>query len=40
MTTTVVGGQVKTASVYTAGEAFDAQDFLASLAPEHLTLKM
>ena len=36
----VVGGQAKTAGVYTAGEAFDAADFLASLCPEHLSLDM
>ncbi|WP_411886120.1 saccharopine dehydrogenase family protein [Polaromonas sp. YR568] len=36
----VVGGQVKTAGVFTAGEAFDARDFLASLSPEHLRVEM
>jgi len=36
----VVGGQVKTAGVYTAGEVFDAADFLASLCPEHLSVDM
>lgn len=34
----VVSGQVKSAGVFTAGEAFDARDFLASLSPEHLNL--
>ncbi|MDH6167667.1 short subunit dehydrogenase-like uncharacterized protein [Variovorax boronicumulans] len=33
----VVGGQVKTPGVLTAGEAFDARDFLASLSPGHLS---
>ncbi len=32
----VLGGQVKTTGVLTAGEAFDARDFLASLCPTHL----
>lgn len=36
----VLGGQVDTAGVLTAGEAFDAQDFLASLCPAHLSLEM
>ena len=36
----VLGGQVKTTGVLTAGEAFDAQDFLASLSPTHLSLEM
>jgi saccharopine dehydrogenase-like NADP-dependent oxidoreductase len=36
----VVGGQVATAGVFTAGEAFDARDFLASLCPEHLSLEI
>lgn len=36
----VVSGQVKTAGVLTAGEAFDARDFLASLSPEHLSLEI
>jgi saccharopine dehydrogenase-like NADP-dependent oxidoreductase len=37
----VLGGQVKTTTgVLTAGEAFDAQDFLASLSPMHLSLEM
>jgi saccharopine dehydrogenase-like NADP-dependent oxidoreductase len=35
----VVGGQVQTAGVFTAGEAFDARDFLASLCPEHLSVE-
>ncbi len=34
----VLHGEVKTAGVFTAGEAFDARDFLASLCPEHLLL--
>lgn len=34
----VVRGEVKTAEVFTAGEASDARDFLASLCPEHLLL--
>lgn len=34
----VVRGEVKTAGVFTAGEDFDAWDFLASLCPEHLLL--
>ncbi|OOG41005.1 trans-acting enoyl reductase family protein [Polaromonas sp. A23] len=38
--TRVVSGQVKTAGVFTAGEAFDAKDFLASLCPAHLSLKI
>lgn len=37
--TRVVGGQVKTAGVFTAGEAFDARDFLASLCPQHLSVE-
>ena len=36
----VVGGLVKTAGVFTAGEAFDARDFLASLCPDHLSLEI
>jgi saccharopine dehydrogenase-like NADP-dependent oxidoreductase len=36
----VVGGEVKTAGVFTAGEAFDAQAFLRSLQPEHLQFSM
>lgn len=34
----VVNGLVKAPGVYTAGEAFDARDFLAALCPEHLTV--
>ncbi|MDO8770160.1 MAG: saccharopine dehydrogenase NADP-binding domain-containing protein [Burkholderiaceae bacterium] len=34
----VLRGEVQTAGVFTAGEAFDARDFLASLCPEHLSL--
>lgn len=34
----VLRGEVKTAGVFTAGEAFDARDFLAALCPEHLSL--
>jgi len=36
----VVAGEVKTAGVFTAGEAFDARNFLASLSPAHLSLEM
>jgi saccharopine dehydrogenase-like NADP-dependent oxidoreductase len=36
----VVGGQVKAAGVFTAGEAFDARDFLASLSPDHLSVEI
>jgi len=36
----VVGGQVATPGVLTAGEAFDARDFLASLSPEHLAFEI
>ncbi|UUZ68579.1 hypothetical protein LP416_00690 [Polaromonas sp. P2-4] len=36
----VVSGQVKQAGVFTAGEAFDARDFLASLCPGHLSLEI
>jgi saccharopine dehydrogenase-like NADP-dependent oxidoreductase len=36
----VLGGQVKKAGVFTAGEAFDARDFLASLSPRHLSLEI
>jgi Saccharopine dehydrogenase NADP binding domain len=35
----VVGGLVKTAGAFTAGEAFDARDFLMSLSPEPLALR-
>ena len=34
----VIGGLVKAPGVYTAGEAFDARDFLAALCPAHLTV--
>jgi short subunit dehydrogenase-like uncharacterized protein len=36
----VVGGQVKTPGVLTAGQAFDARDFLASLCPENLSFEI
>ena len=36
----VLRGEVKTAGVFTAGEAFDARDFLAALCPEHLLLEI
>lgn len=36
----VVGGKIKKAGVFTAGEAFDARDFLAALCPEHLSLEI
>jgi len=36
----VVAGGVRAAGVFTAGEAFDARDFLASLVPGHLSLEM
>ena len=39
-TARVVGGHVKTPGVFTAGEAFDARDFLASLSPEHLSVEI
>ncbi len=39
-TTRVVSGMVGTAGVLTAGEAFDARDFLRSLCPEHLALEI
>jgi hypothetical protein len=35
----IVGGLVKTPGVVTAGQAFDARDFLRALCPEHLTLE-
>ena len=38
--TRVLGGEVKTPGVLTAGQAFDARDFLASLQPEHLQFSM
>ncbi len=34
----VLRGEVKTAGVFTAGEAFDARDFLEAMCPEHLLL--
>ena len=34
----VLRGEVKTAGVFTAGQAFDARDFLAALCPKHLLL--
>lgn len=36
----IVSGQVKKAGVFTAGEAFDARDFLKALCPEHLAVEM
>jgi hypothetical protein len=36
----VVGGQVKTPGAFSAGEAFDARDFLTSLSPEPLSLSL
>ncbi|SDM80339.1 trans-acting enoyl reductase family protein [Polaromonas sp. JS666] len=36
----VVAGQVKGAGVFTAGEAFDARDFLASLSPANLSVEL
>lgn len=36
----VLRGEVKTAGVFTAGEAFDARDFLAALCPKHLLLEI
>ena len=36
----VVSGAVKRTGVLAAGEAFDARDFLRSLAPEHLSLEI
>jgi len=38
--TRVAAGQVTSAGVFTAGEAFDARDFLASLYPAHLSLEI
>jgi hypothetical protein len=34
-----VNGLIKTTGAVAAGEAFDAQDFLKSLAPSHLSLE-
>jgi hypothetical protein len=34
----VVSGEVATPGAYTAGQAFDAQDFLTALSPEPLRL--
>ena len=36
----VVSGQVKKSGVFTAGEAFDAREFLATLDPEHLAVEI
>jgi NAD(P)-dependent dehydrogenase (short-subunit alcohol dehydrogenase family) len=36
----ILGGLVKTTGVLTAGQAFDARDFLRALCPEHLTLEL
>ena len=36
----VMRGEVKTAGVFTAGQAFDARDFLVALCPEHLSLEI
>lgn len=36
----VVGALVETAGAFTAGEAFDARDFLTSLSPEPLSLRL
>jgi hypothetical protein len=36
----VVAGLVETPGAFTAGEAFDARDFLASLGPEPLSLRL
>lgn len=36
----MVRGEVNAAGVFTAGAAFDARDFLASLCPEHLSLEI
>lgn len=36
----VLAGEVTSAGVFTAGEAFDARDFLASLSPGHLSLEI
>lgn len=36
----VVSGLVKTPGAFTAGQAFDARDFLASLSPEPLSLRL
>jgi saccharopine dehydrogenase-like NADP-dependent oxidoreductase len=36
----VVSGRVSKAGVFTAGEAFDARDFLASLSPDHLAIEI
>jgi hypothetical protein len=36
----VVSGQVKTPGAFSAGEAFDARDFLTSLSPEPLSLSL
>jgi hypothetical protein len=36
----VLAGSVASAGVLTAGEAFDARDFLRSLSPEHLSIDL
>jgi hypothetical protein len=36
----IIGGQGKAQGVVTAGEAFDARDFLQSLCPQHLMLEI
>jgi hypothetical protein len=36
----VINGVVKGAGVFTAGEAFDAPDFLRALCPRHLTFEL
>ncbi|WP_431096791.1 saccharopine dehydrogenase family protein [Polaromonas aquatica] len=36
----VVSGEVAKTGVFTAGEAFDARDFLASLSPDHLAIEI
>jgi hypothetical protein len=36
----VVAGEVKSAGVFTAGEAFDPRRFLEALCPRHMTLEI
>jgi len=36
----VLNGLVKATGVVTAGEAFDARDFLEALSPAHLTFEI
>jgi hypothetical protein len=36
----IVSGLAKKSGVVAAGEAFDAQDFLMSLSPSHLSFEM